>query len=77
MPLNLTEAERMSIRAVYDIERKGLHMADMVIAVSHLTRNIVINRFGVPEDKVVTVHNAVDFSSISDFPRLNDGLTKR
>ena len=57
-------------QAVYDIERKGLHMADMVIAVSHLTRNIVINRYGVPEDKVVTVHNAVDFSSISDFPEV-------
>lgn len=49
-------------QAVYDIERQGMHMADKVIAVSHLTRNIVINRYGVPEDKVVTVHNAVDFS---------------
>ncbi len=49
-------------QAVYDIERQGMHMADMVIAVSHLTRNIVIERYGVPEHKVVTVHNAVDFS---------------
>ena len=49
-------------QSVYNIERQGMHMADKVIAVSHLTRNIVINRYGVPEDKVVTVHNAVDFS---------------
>ena len=49
-------------QAVYDIERQGMHMADKVIAVSHLTRNIVISRYGIPEDKVVTVHNAVDFS---------------
>ncbi len=54
-------------QAVYDIERQGLHMADKVIAVSHLTRNTVINRYGVPEEKVVTVHNAVDFSSIDEY----------
>ena len=45
---------------VYDIERKGMEEADRVIAVSNLTRNIVINRYGIPEDKVVTVYNAVE-----------------
>ncbi len=34
-----------------------------MIAVSNLTRNIVINRYGVPADKVVTVHNAVRFAA--------------
>ena len=47
---------------VYAIERAGMHAADRVIAVSNLTRNIVINRYGVPADKVVTVHNAVRFA---------------
>ena len=46
----------------YAIERAGMHAADMVIAVSNLTRNIVINRYGVEPDKVVTVHNAVRFA---------------
>ena len=36
--------------------------ADMVMAVSHLTRNIVINRYGIDPSKVVTVHNAVRFA---------------
>lgn len=45
---------------VYDIERKGMHAADMVIAVSNYTREIVINRYGVAPEKVVTVHNAVE-----------------
>ena len=45
---------------VYDIERKGMEEADMVITVSHLTRQIVIDRYGINPDKVVTVHNAVD-----------------
>jgi len=45
---------------VYDIERKGMMEADMVITVSHLTRQIVIDRYGINPDKVVTVHNAVE-----------------
>ena len=47
---------------VYDLEKKGMEAADRVIAVSDLTRNIVINKYGISPDKVVTVHNAVDFS---------------
>ena len=47
---------------VYDIEKRGMMAADKVIAVSDLTRNIVINKYGINPDKVVTVHNAVDFS---------------
>ena len=47
---------------VYAIERAGMEAADRVIAVSNLTRNIVINRYGIPADKVVTVHNAVRFA---------------
>ncbi len=48
---------------VYDIEKRGMEAADKVITVSDLTRNIVINKYGINPDKVVTVHNAVDFSS--------------
>ena len=46
----------------YAIERAGMMAADKVIAVSNLTRNIVIERYGIPADKVVTVHNAVRFA---------------
>ncbi|MDP4266613.1 MAG: glycosyltransferase family 4 protein [Bacteroidota bacterium] len=45
---------------VYDIERKGMEAADKVITVSNLTRQIVIDRYGISPDKVVTVHNAVE-----------------
>lgn len=45
---------------VYDIERSGMEAADMIIAVSELTRNIVINKYGIDPEKVVTVHNGVD-----------------
>lgn len=41
------------------IERAGLHAADMVVAVSQLTRKTVIERYGVPPEKVKVVYNAV------------------
>ena len=47
---------------VYNIERMGMLEADKVITVSNLTRNIVINKYGIDPDKVITVHNAVDFN---------------
>jgi len=51
---------------VYDIEKRGMEAADRVITVSDLTRNIVITKYGIDPSKVVTVHNAVDFSGRSD-----------
>jgi len=42
-----------------DIEREGMLVADRVIAVSHFTRRVILERYGVPEGRVVVVHNAV------------------
>ncbi|MDR2564339.1 MAG: glycosyltransferase family 4 protein [Prevotellaceae bacterium] len=47
---------------VFNLEQLGMQQADAVMAVSNLTRNIVITRYGIDESKVFTVHNAVDFS---------------
>ncbi len=49
---------------VYNIERAGMSAADRVIAVSNLTRRIVIEKYGIPPEKVVTVHNAVMFKAV-------------
>lgn len=51
---------------VFNLERQGMLAADRIITVSNLTRNIVINRYGIDPAKVVTVHNAVDFQSYSE-----------
>lgn len=53
-------------RRVYAIEKAGMQAADRVIAVSELTRRIVIGKYGIPAEKVVTVHNAVRFSESED-----------
>ena len=51
---------------VLDIETRGMQAADRVVTVSDLTRNIVINKYHIDPAKVVTVHNAVDFSGRED-----------
>lgn len=51
---------------VFEIERQGMEAADRVIAVSNLTRNIVIERYGIDPSKVYTVHNAVEPTEGSD-----------
>lgn len=55
-------SEDMIDTRVLAIEKRGMQAADKVVAVSELTRNIVINKYGISPDKVVAVHNAVDFS---------------
>jgi glycogen synthase len=54
--------------AVFDIELKGMRMADKIIAVSNLTRSTIIEKYGIDPEKVVTVHNAVE--PIKDDERL-------
>ncbi len=51
---------------VFNIEKMGMREADKVIAVSNLTRNIIINNYGIHPSKVVTVHNAVDFQGFNN-----------
>ena len=45
---------------VFNIERDGMMHADHIITVSNLTRQTVIDKYGIPAYKVTTVHNAVE-----------------
>jgi glycogen(starch) synthase len=44
---------------IYDIERYGMSSADHIIAVSHYTKNTIVNRYGIHPEKITVVHNAV------------------
>jgi len=46
---------------VYQIEKLGFEKADAIIAVSNFTRNRVIQHYGISPDKVITVHNAINY----------------
>ncbi|MEI6532301.1 MAG: glycosyltransferase family 4 protein [Candidatus Roizmanbacteria bacterium] len=45
---------------IYNIERRGMEYSDKIIAVSNFTKNIITREYGIPEGKVVVVHNAID-----------------
>jgi glycogen synthase len=58
-----TEFDRSGLHVdqrIYDIERRGMHGAIKVIAVSHLTKNMVTHHYGVDERKVEVVYNAIE-----------------
>jgi len=62
---------------VYDIERVGMEAADKVIAVSNRTRNIVIHRYGINPDKVVTVYNSVEPFTLPDEFKVTKGFDEK
>jgi glycogen(starch) synthase len=51
---------------VHDIEYQGLMVADRIIAVSDITKKIIVEKYGIPAEKVEVVHNAIDVNSFDD-----------
>jgi len=45
---------------IYDFERAGMHAASRIIAVSYLTKNIIMSRYGISGDKVEVVYNGIE-----------------
>lgn len=52
---------------VHEIEQEALQMADRIIAVSNITKNIIVQRYGIPADMVEVVHNAIDVDSFAAY----------
>ncbi len=59
---------------IYDIERRGMELADRVIAVSNYTRGIVVQRYGISPDKIEVVHNGLDRNG--KWPLTDAGIEK-
>lgn len=51
---------------VHEIEYQGLMMADRILAVSNITKGIIMQKYGIPEDKIEVVYNAIDVLSFDD-----------
>jgi len=45
---------------VYDVERRGMHAAMRVIAVSYLTQSIIEKHYSVPQNKIDVVYNGIE-----------------
>ncbi len=44
---------------IFAMERRGLLEADGIIAVSHFTKGMIVERYGIDAGKVTVIHNAV------------------
>ena len=62
---------------VFEIEKMGMDAADKIIAVSNLTRNIVIEKYGQDPNKVVTVYNAVEPVSFEEKIAIKKGVKEK
>jgi len=51
---------------VHEIEYQGLIMADRIFAVSEITKQIIVSKYGIPAEKVEVVYNAIDTLSLND-----------
>ena len=52
---------------VHEIEYQGLMMADRIIAVSDITKGIIIHKYGIPAEKIEVMHNAVDLEVLDGY----------
>lgn len=77
--VHATEFDRSGSEAgnplIHEIEYNGLLMADRILAVSNITKQIIISRYGIPADKIEVVHNALDPSELPHYDY--DGRTYR
>ncbi len=58
-----TEFDRSGMHVdqrIYDIERRGMHGAMKIIAVSYLTKNLIAHHYGIDPGKVEVVYNAIE-----------------
>lgn len=69
--VHATEFDRSGQEAgnplVHEIEYQGLMMADRIIAVSAITKNIIVEKYGIPADKIDVVYNAIDTKSLDGY----------
>ncbi len=49
---------------VYDIERQGMHNADLVVTVSNYVKDNVMRHYGVDPSKIRVVHNAINLENV-------------
>jgi glycosyltransferase involved in cell wall biosynthesis len=62
---------------IYRMEKEGMQRADRVIAVSNLTRKIVVERYGIDPEKVVVVHNGIQRTRRQDWLMAEDSRSGR
>lgn len=52
---------------VHEIEYQGLLMADRIIAVSGITKDIIATRYNIPAEKIEVMHNAINVADLGEY----------
>lgn len=69
--VHATEFDRSGTDAgnplVHEIEYQGLMMADRIIAVSNVTKSIIVKKYNIPADKIEVIYNAIDVASLAGY----------
>ena len=61
---------------VYEIEKKGMQLADQIIAVSDWTKKLLVKHYGVKPEKIKIVHNGVRAEDYGVLPGTLEALKK-
>lgn len=56
-------------QAVYQIEKYGMDASAAIIAVSHLTKRIIVERYGISPEKVRVIHNGIEIKDLDTTSR--------
>lgn len=51
---------------VHEIEQQGLMMADRIVAVSQITKDIIVKNYYIPPEKIEVVYNAIDLADLPE-----------
>lgn len=52
---------------IHEIEYHGLMMADRILAVSKITKDLIVEKYSIPAEKIDVVHNAVDLEKLQNY----------
>lgn len=54
---------------IFAVEKKGMQVADAVVAVSQRTKDMIVGKYQIAPSKVEVVHNGIDMAPVYDTPR--------
>lgn len=72
--VHATEIDRSGAHVnphVFQIEKRGMALADKVVAVSQWTKNIAIENYDIPAENIEVVHNGIDPKQSADLSALS------
>lgn len=47
---------------IHEVELHGLMVADRIVAVSHTTKQLIVDKYHIPADKIEVIHNSIDMN---------------